>query len=148
MKTDKFTQAEIKNRPYAVKAISKILKDGYKLIETNPDAKTRFDFYILTPENKKIFIEHKHRGYYSTAFPDWQLDGNKYDYLHSLGYAFYINTFADGKFAIWDMRKEYTRRWSKPHNLKTVANSPVVRTYDVYLTLNAASYVGTYEKDE
>ena len=70
MKTDLFTQAEINNRPAAIKAISKILKKGYELKETKPEDKTRFDFYILTPDNKKIFIEHKHRGYYSSAFPD------------------------------------------------------------------------------
>lgn len=67
---DLFTQAEIKNRPAAIKAISKILKKGYTLIATKPEDKTRFDFYVLTPDNKKIFIEHKHRAYYSTAFPD------------------------------------------------------------------------------
>ena len=147
---DNFTEAEINNRPAAVKILTKLCKydlrfEGWELKITDASDKTRFDFW-LEKDGKKILIEHKARNYEKRRFKDWQLDGNKYDYLISaikddvIG-AFYINTFLDG-CAIWNIKKPIgERRWSNPHYEKTVVDSDLTYTYDMYYTLSDASYI-------
>lgn len=147
---DNFTKAEIQNRPAAVKVLKKLCKyhpsfNGWELKETKSEDKTRYDFW-LEKDGQKILVEHKSRNYSKNRFNDWQLDGKKYDYLTGaikddvIG-AFYINTFLDG-CAIWNIKKKIgERRWSKPHYEKTVVESDLTYTYDMYYTLSDALYV-------
>lgn len=147
---DNFTKAEINNRPAAVKILKKLCVyhpqfDGWQLKETDPEDKTRYDYW-LERNGKKILIEHKARNYSKNRFNDWQLDGNKYDAL--LGMisgdvvgVFYINTFLDG-CAIWNIKKKIgERRWSRPHYEKTVVDSDLTYTYDMFYKLEEASYI-------
>lgn len=145
---DAFTNAEVNNRIKAITAIKSILKSNWEFIETKPEDKTRFDFYIKNKETGEIiYIEHKDRKYSSNQFTDWQLDGKKYDYLKSLKEkCLYINTFTDGKYAIWDLSKNIgNRRWSTLHKKYTVKDSQEVYTYDIYFTLDEACKVGYYK---
>ena len=147
---DNFTKAEINNRPAAVKILKKLCAyhpqfDGWQLKETRPEDKTRYDYW-LEKNGKKILIEHKARNYEKRRFNDWQLDGNKYDALLGLISGdvvgvFYINTFLDG-CAIWNIKKKIgERRWSKPHYEKTVVDSDLTYTYDMFYKLEEASYI-------
>lgn len=147
---DNFTKAEINNRPAAVKILKKLCNyhpqfDGWQLKETDPEDKTRYDYW-LERNGKKILIEHKARNYSKNRFNDWQLDGNKYDALLGLISGdvvgvFYINTFLDG-CAIWNIKKKIgERRWSKPHYEKTVVDSDLTYTYDMFYKLEEASYI-------
>lgn len=147
---DNFTKAEINNRPAAVKILKKLCAyhpnfDGWQLKETDPEDKTRYDYW-LERNGKKILIEHKARNYSKNRFNDWQLDGNKYDALLGLISGdvvgvFYINTFLDG-CAIWNIKKKIgERRWSKPHYEKTVVDSDLTYTYDMFYKLEEASYI-------
>lgn len=146
--SDLFTKAEIENRPKAIKVINYLLKDSWELIETKPEDKTRYDFYI---RNKKtgdiIYIEHKDRNYRSDQFPDWQLDGKKYNYLkQTYKRVYYINTFTDGKYAIWDLNAPIGEwRVSQPHKRFSVLNSQMIQTKDIYFKLNNALFLGSYE---
>lgn len=145
-----FDQAEYNNRPAAVKILKKLCKyhpnfQGWELKETNVTNKDRYDFW-LEKDGKKILVEHKARNYEKRRFKDWQLDGNKYDALigmiegDTIG-AFYINTFLDG-CAIWNIKKKIgERRWSKAHYEKTVVESDLTQTYDMFYTLEEASYI-------
>ena len=61
---DAFTNAEVNNRIKAITAIKSILKSNWEFIETKPEDKTRFDFYIKNKETGEIiYIEHKDRKY-------------------------------------------------------------------------------------
>ena len=135
--SDLFTKAEIENRPKAIKVINYLLKDSWELIETKPEDKTRYDFYI----------EHKDRNYRSDQFPDWQLDGKKYNYLkQTYKRVYYINTFTDGKYAIWDLNAPIGEwRVSQPHKKYAVYNSQMIQTKDIYFKLNNALFLGSYE---
>jgi hypothetical protein len=147
---DKFTKAEITNRPAAVKILKKLCGyhpnfTGWEFKETNASDKDRYDFW-LEKDGKKILIEHKARTYSKNRFDDWQFDGDKYDHLISqikddvIG-VFYINTFPDG-CAIWNIKKKIgERRWSKPHYEKTVIASDLTQTYDIFYKLSEASYL-------
>ena len=146
---DAFDKAEIKNRPAAVKVLKKLCKYhpnfiGWELKETRSQDKTRYDFW-LEKDGQKILVEHKARTYSKDTFPDWQLNGKKYDALISmikddvLG-VFYINTFPDG-CAIWNIKKPIgERRWHM-HTKNTVLNSDYVTEYDMFYKLSEASYI-------
>ena len=147
---DAFTKAEINNRPAAVKVLNKLCKhhptfNGWELKETKATDKDRYDFW-LEKNGKKILIEHKARNYEKRTFKDWQLDGRKYDALIGMISGdvvgvFYINTFLDG-CAIWNIKKKIgERRLSAPHCAKTVVDSDLTQTYDIYYTLEEAAYV-------
>ena len=149
---DNFTKAELQNRPAGVEVLSKLCKyhpnfEGWELKETKSEDKTRYDFW-LEKDGKKILVEHKARNYSKNRFSDWQLDGKKYDYLIDaikddvIG-AFYINTFLDG-WAIWNIKKKIgERRWSQPHYEKTVVESNLTYTYDMFYKLSDASFTDT-----
>ena len=51
---DAFTNAEVNNRIKAITAIKSILKSNWEFIETKPEDKTRFDFYIKNKETGEI----------------------------------------------------------------------------------------------
>ena len=148
---DKFTKAEITNRPAAVKILKKLCGyhpnfTGWEFKETNASDKDRYDFW-LEKDGKKILIEHKARTYSKNRFDDWQFDGNKYDTLigligsNDIVGVFYINTFPDG-CAIWNIKKKIgERRWSAAHKEKTVVESDLTNTYDMFYKLSEASYL-------
>ena len=132
-------------------------KNGFKMkhlgdyplkLETKPEDKTRYDFYIRNKKtNDIIYIEHKDRNYRSDQFPDWQLDGKKYNYLkQTYKRVYYINTFTDGKYAIWDLNAPIGEwRVSQPHKRFSVLNSQMIQTKDIYFKLNNALFLGSYE---
>lgn len=148
---DKFNAAEWANRPACVNLLDKLIKGhprfkGWELKETRPEDKTRYDFW-LEKDGKKILIEHKARNYSKSAFNDWQVDGNKVSALRGLVKGdvvgvFYVNTFLDGA-AIWNLNKLNIGTWrlSRPHYLKTVVESELTQTYDLFLRLDEAGYV-------
>lgn len=147
---DNFTKAEIQNRPAAVKVFKKLCKHhpnfiGWEFKETKSEDKDRYDFW-LEKDGQKILIEHKARNYEKRRFRDWQLDGKKYDTLigmisGDIVGVFYINTFLDG-CAIWNIKRKIgERRWSNIHYQKTVEDSDLIQTYDMFYKLEEASYV-------
>lgn len=141
---DNFTKAEITNRVKAVAAIKSILSTGWDIIETPPEAKERWDFE-LRKDNERILVEHKDRSYNSTDFSDWMISGDKYNYLVSLPFkVVYINTFKDGKYAIWDLKR--TKKEIRPsrHKSKTVVNSSWVTKQEVFLKIKDAAKYGEY----
>lgn len=150
---DPFDKAELKNRPAATAVFAELIKHnprfkGWQLKETNVEDKDRYDFW-LEKDNRKILIEHKHRAYRYDAFPDWQIAGSKVNNLREICNAssdivgvYYINTFPDDHTAIWNLIKDIGEwRWSKPHRSKTVVNSNLCQTYDLFLKLEDAVYV-------
>lgn len=143
---DAFDKAEIANRPKAIEVLEKCLKNsGWVIKEPDPTLKTHYDF-LLEKDGKKVLVEHKDRGYASTRPWKWQVDGNKVIALLKevkeckdvIG-AYYINTFTDGKWAIWDLTKRIGEwRESAPHYKKSVVRSELVTTYDLFLDINEA----------
>ena len=123
--------------------------NGWSLVETKPEAKTRYDFYLQKGE-KIILVEYKHRNYNSNAFKDWQVDGNKVTALRgfiqdNIKGVFYLNTFNDDKYALWNLGKDIGEwRLSAAHYAKTVVESELTQTYDLFLSLSDASVTNCY----
>lgn len=148
---DSFDNAEYTNRPAAYKVLKKLCLnhpnfEGWELKETKITNKDSYDFW-LEKDGKKILVEHKARSYRKNSLPDWQLDGKKYDTLiglignNNVVGVFYINTFPDG-CAIWNIKKKIgERRWSAPHKEKTVVESDLTYTYDMFYRLEDAAYI-------
>lgn len=148
---DKYNQAEYDNRPAAAKIFRKLCGyhprfTGWEFKETKVENKDTYDFW-LEKDGKKILIEHKARTYSKNRFDDWQLDGKKYDNLigligsNDVVGVFYINTFPDG-CAVWNIKKKIgERRWSAAHKEKTVVESDLTYTYDMFYRLEDASYI-------
>lgn len=146
---DAYNSAEYDNRPAAVKILKKLCKyhpnfEGWEFKETKVEDKDRYDFW-LEKDGKKILVEHKARSYSKNTFPDWQLNGNKYDALIGMiggdvAGVFYINTFPDG-CAIWNIKKPIGERRWHIHTEKTVVESELTCEYDMFYKLSEASYL-------
>lgn len=89
----------------------KIHFTGNTYIQFIAEAKQRYtpwDVAIISG-NTKMLVEIKYRNASSTTYPDWILEGNKIDEMHSSLSGktdiklIYCNIFEDNKIALWDI---------------------------------------------
>lgn len=111
---DNYSKAEINNRPKALAVIRSILKPEYEVVESPVEEKDHYDFLIRRKSDGKVvaLVEHKDRCYTSTTFSDWLLSSKKKIFLdHYSLPTYYLNTFTDGVWAMWDTKNtSYTQR--------------------------------------
>lgn len=148
--------AECRGRRKALKALNSVKFDfgeAYIIKHTSPICK--WDFEIVARKTKKVlaYIEAKDRNYNSQSHiiktEGAQLDFLKYDLLCALSEykqtpVFYLSTFSDGRFYLWDVLKCNISRDTRMCNKTTAFASGKVKKDCVYFQLDDAQYSGEF----
>ena len=125
-----FDLAEKRNRPKAVAVLNSILNlELYELEESPVEKMEHYDFAIKRKSDGKIvaYIEHKDRNYPSTSFDDWLLSAKKKAYLDQYPQpTYYLNTFTDGAWAMWNTKNTTFTRKPIFHSSYTVCTGGTV----------------------
>ena len=147
---DNFSKAEINNRPKALAVIRSILKPEYEVVESPVEEKDHYDFLIRRKSDGKVvaLVEHKDRCYTSTTFSDWLLSSKKKIFLdHYSLPTYYLNTFTDGVWAMWDTKNtSYTQRTT--YHYTTTADVGVPMEEEGYFYKISDGSSGTYTVED
>lgn len=148
---DNFIRAEMQNRPKALAVLNSIVNtEDYEVVESPAEDKEHYDFAIKKKENEEVvaLIEHKDRKYSSTTFDDWLLSSKKKSYLDSYSEpTYYLNTFTDGVWAMWNTKTTSSTRQPIYHSSCTVySGSPMYENGYFYRIEDGMS--GTFNTEE